>query len=143
DSCVEFFIAFDDDSSYYNLEFNCTGTCLAGYGTGRGEKRKLLPASVIRNIRQQSLVKTGNPDISWELTLLIPLSVFCHHRFVSLKNQDCRVNFYKCGDDLPQPHYLCWSPIQAPAPDFHRPEFFAPARFQFSESNHRVLSHNL
>src|ERR1700744_966033 len=25
DSCVEFFVAFDDDAEYYNLEFNCIG----------------------------------------------------------------------------------------------------------------------
>jgi len=32
DSCVEFFIAFDDDASYYNLEFNYMGTSRAQYG---------------------------------------------------------------------------------------------------------------
>jgi hypothetical protein len=26
DSCVEFFIAFNGDEKYYNLEFNCIGT---------------------------------------------------------------------------------------------------------------------
>src|SRR6476646_9138372 len=29
DSCVEFFIAFNNERNYYNLEFNCLGTCLA------------------------------------------------------------------------------------------------------------------
>src|ERR1700750_2692249 len=31
DSCVEFFIAFDSQRWYYNLEFNARGTCLAQF----------------------------------------------------------------------------------------------------------------
>jgi len=143
DTCVEFFIAFDDEDSYYNLEFNCAGTCLMGFGTGRGA-RKLLPASVIKNIKHQSLIQTkentADGSIYWELTLLIPFSVFHHHYFISLKNQNCRVNFYKCGDDLPQPHFLCWNPIEIPAPDFHRPDFFAPAQFICNQTH--ILNQN-
>ena len=33
-------------------------------------------------------------------------------------------NFYKCGDDTEYPHFGMWSPVELPAPDFHRPEFF-------------------
>ena len=33
-------------------------------------------------------------------------------------------NFYKCGDDTPQPHFISWSPIDLPKPDFHAPQFF-------------------
>ena len=32
-------------------------------------------------------------------------------------------NFYKCDESL-HPHFGAWSPIDAPAPDFHRPECF-------------------
>jgi len=32
DSCVEVFVAFNGKKSYYNLEFNCLGTCRAGFG---------------------------------------------------------------------------------------------------------------
>ena len=35
-----------------------------------------------------------------------------------------RANFYKCGDKTAHPHYLSWSPIDTPKPDFHRPDFF-------------------
>nr|WP_315814589.1 carbohydrate-binding family 9-like protein [Paraflavitalea speifideiaquila] len=34
DSCVEFFIAFDE-AAYYNLEFNCIGTTLIGFGPSK------------------------------------------------------------------------------------------------------------
>ena len=38
-------------------------------------------------------------------------------------------NIYKCGDLLPQPHFVTLFPIQAPQPDYHRPEFFQPLPF--------------
>ena len=38
--------------------------------------------------------------------------------------ESIRANFYKCGDKTAHPHYLSWSPIDTPKPDFHRPEFF-------------------
>jgi hypothetical protein len=51
DSCVEFFISFEEDSSYYNLEINCIGTCLFGYGKGKDEREMVDPV-VIRKIKR-------------------------------------------------------------------------------------------
>ncbi|MFA5695554.1 MAG: carbohydrate-binding family 9-like protein, partial [Proteiniphilum sp.] len=42
----------------------------------------------------------------------------------SLSRQQIRANFYKCGDETAEPHYISWSPIDLPAPDFHAPQFF-------------------
>jgi hypothetical protein len=79
DSCVEFFIAFDGDASYYNLEFNCMGTCLAQYGQHK-TGRTYLPVSLLKNIRHQTLVKNGSAgNIQWELTLCIPKTIFKFH----------------------------------------------------------------
>jgi hypothetical protein len=131
DSCVEFFIAFDDDG-YYNLEFNSIGTCLASFGKERSERRS-LPKEVIDKIKYQSLIKTNNadskPQFNWELTLIIPFQVFQHHALTSLKNKVCTANFYKCGDDLPQPHFVTWNNITSEEPDFHLPQFFGKAEF--------------
>ena len=41
-----------------------------------------------------------------------------------------RMNLYKCGDGLAEPHYLTWQPISTPAPDYHRPEFCVPVTFE-------------
>jgi hypothetical protein len=132
DSCVEFFLSFDDEKEYYNFEFNCTGTCLAGFGLDR-ENRSLLPEQVIRMIRHQSQLKVvnnqGEYNIAWELTLMVPLEVFCHHSPVSLSGRQCRANFYKCGDDLPEPHFLAWNDIKSASPDFHLPEYFGKLVF--------------
>ena len=130
DSCVEFFVAFDDEG-YYNLEFNAIGTCLASYGKERSE-RKSLPAETIDRIKYHSSIRSENSDeklVSWELTLVIPFDIFKFHTVTTLKNKECRANFYKCGDDLPEPHFLSWNNIISTTPDFHLPEFFGQARF--------------
>ena len=36
---------------------------------------------------------------------------------------EMRGNFYTCDESI-HPHFGCWSPVLAPAPDFHRPEYF-------------------
>ena len=130
DTCVEFFIGFGNQPAYYNFEFNCMGTCQAGYGTNR-ENRHLLAETVIRNISCLPYLKhiAGNFSIYWELTLIIPFGVFQHHNVSSLANTVCRMNFYKCGDELPVPHYLAWNTIVSNEPNFHLPQFFGEGYF--------------
>jgi len=129
DSCVEFFISFDDEASYYNFEFNCIGTPLVGYGTGKHD-RVLLPATLISQIKYQSIIDnhSGN-DIHWELTVSIPKNLFYFNEINTFKGQKCRGNFYKCGDKLPTPHFITWSGIRSAAPNFHLPEFFGKIEF--------------
>ena len=134
DSCVEFFLAPDlDRQTYYNLEFNCTGTCLMGYGPRHLAQREYLPAALSDKIRRRASLQAGpaaTPGlISWELTLAIPLEVFCYHSLPSLQGLQGSANFYKCGDDLPEPHFLSWNPIVAQDPNFHLPEFFGDICF--------------
>jgi Carbohydrate-binding family 9 len=133
DSCVEFFIAFDDDEEYYNLEFNCAGTCLLGFGKNSAQ-RSLVGVDVIRQIKRYSAINNSlngsNDAFSWELAVMIPAEVFVHHKIDSLKGKRYRVNFYKCGDKLPQPHFLSWQDMKTASPDFHLTEFFGEAYFR-------------
>ena len=129
DACVEFFISFDA-SGYYNLEFNCIGTTLAGFGTDRNN-RELLPAALISNIRYQSLIRNEADNTThWELTLAIPLQMFAYHHISSLDGIECKVNFYKCGDKLPDPHFISWNIIESDQPDFHLQQFFGTLVFE-------------
>lgn len=128
DSCVEFFVLFPGASGYYNFEFNAIGNILAAIGPSRNN-REFLPAEVIGNIDVlPSLGKDPFPEKSgkvyWELTVFLPVSVLSKHVSEFEKNIVLRANFYKCGDELSRPHYLCWSEIKTLAPDFHRPEYF-------------------
>lgn len=129
DSCVEFFIAFNGDSSYYNLEFNCMGTGRVQYGSGK-HNRTFVPANLIKTIKHQTTLKnTSSGDIYWELTLIIPKAIFMFHPQLSFENNRARVNFYKCGDGLPQPHFLCWNNIVNETPEFHLIDFFKEVTF--------------
>ena len=133
DSCVEFFISFGADKAYYNFEFNCIGTCLAAFGENRAN-RMFLPAASIDQIQSSTQLQTKYNSnfqklIFWSITLKIPNTVFSHHQFTSLKNLQCRGNFYKCGDNLNTPHFLTWNPIMAPNPDFHLSAFFGSIEF--------------
>ena len=128
DSCVEFFIAFDE-SGYYNLEFNSLGTCLGGHGADR-DHREEQPAALLKTIQALPEKKSEDGALSkWSLTLVIPVSVFRFDPVTSLHEKKCRVNFYKCGDDLKKKQYLAWSNIDWPTPNFHLPQFFGEAEF--------------
>jgi hypothetical protein len=132
DSCVEFFIAFDDDKEYYNVEFNRLGTCLASFGAER-ENRTQLPVDILKTIKYERALDqindTSEPAINWTLTVAVPVTVFSFHHLATLQHKKARMNFFKCGDDLSQPHYLAWNNIISPAPNFHLPQFFGGAEF--------------
>ena len=131
DSCVEFFVSFGDEPEYYNFEFNCAGTCLLSFGEQRNN-RNMTTADLIKSIAFQSSIKPTtkkDANIGWELTLVIPFAAFQYHKFSSMKGKKCRANFYKCGDDLPEPHFLAWNMINTEEPDLHRPEFFGTLEF--------------
>ena len=133
DSCVEFFFAIDDSDEYYNLEFNCAGTCLFGFGKNASQRR-LIDGDNIRKIRRLATIKSNmngkSSSICWELAAVIPVEALIYHEVTSLKNRNCRVNFYKCGDKLPEPHFLSWQDMKTSTPDFHLTRFFGDAYFE-------------
>lgn len=128
DSCVEFFIAFNGEEEYYNLEFNCIGTCYLGYGKGKLD-REDAPVDIIQKIKSTSFLYSDNAKIKWELTVIIPNEVFYHNIQPNLLSNPCKANFYKCGDDLPIPHYLSWNNIKSDTPNFHLSDFFGNLNF--------------
>jgi len=128
DSCVEFFISFNGED-YYNFEFNCIGTAFAAFGTSNKATRKPLPIDIIESIRIDSHIHTTRGENSWNLLMHIPLTALIHHPLTSLQGVRCMGNFYKCGDDLPIPHFLSWNAIDAVHPNFHLPKFFGELIF--------------
>jgi hypothetical protein len=133
DSCVEFFFSPENDGIYYNLEINGIGTCLLGSGTGRADTKRADP-QIISKIRRlpypwNKPVAETKGDISWSVTVAIPLEVYFRHQVKDLKGKTARANFYKCGDKLTVPHYVTWNPIGIANPDYHRPEYFGMLKF--------------
>lgn len=141
DNCVEFFVAFENE--YYNLEFNCLGSVKIGYGANR-HGRTMLTSEIIKKIKIQNTLKstlnTSNDCFHWETLLVIPKEVFCFSSIESFEGLSCKANFYKCGDDLPDPHYLTWNMVQTTKPDFHQPEFFGELFFNNIGSVEKVYS---
>ena len=135
DSCVEVFIKDPVKADYYNFEINALGKVLACYGPTR-EGRARRPESEMKQILRfgsRLPVTAGNDVIpgptgdlqglqTWRVGVVIPFGL------IGLDPDNLphsiRANFYKCGDKTAHPHYLSWSPIDTPKPDFHRPDFF-------------------
>ena len=133
DSCVEAFIQLPGDEKYYNLEFNCIGTCDASYRKSREEYVDFTPSqyaliSRAASERRDTLFERPNGVFSFSVSALVKFEL------LGIESRDeipeyILANFYKCGDLTTAPHYSSWQPIDTPSPDFHRPEFFAPLYF--------------
>jgi hypothetical protein len=69
-------------------------------------------------------------DIEWFVEYHVPLALFEHYtgELGCLSGQEWRVNFYKCADHTSHPHWAAWVPVQEL--NFHRPQDFAPMRFE-------------
>lgn len=135
DSCVECFIRNADTDTYYNIECNCVGTMLIGLGSAIKHERKRLPLDVVAQVKRwASLGREPFGDCAeptdWEIALVIPVSVFANHPIRLESGAMLCANFYKCGDELPVPHFVSWNPINVPSPNFHRPEYFGVLNLQ-------------
>jgi hypothetical protein len=99
------------------------------------EQRVFAPNETIGKISRfpslgHHVIEGQSGDFRWELFIFIPLEVLYLDQFTTLKGKSLDANFYKCGDRLAKPHYLCWNPIEIRTPDFHRPEFFGTLIFK-------------
>ncbi len=131
DSCVEFFMQRVGDKDYINFEFNCIGACDAARRPSRDTKTSLSPEEYKSIRRYTSLEEVAFEEkkgvYEWELLVAIPLKVMG----LDAKNMPEKIkgNFYKCADDTEYPHFVSWSPIDLPAPNFHCPQFFGDIYF--------------
>ncbi|GHE42747.1 carbohydrate-binding family 9-like protein [Sphingobacterium griseoflavum] len=130
DSCVEFFVSFDNKQHYYNIEFNVAGTGLIGYGPEIKTDRTRLKADVISEVMTATSIVNRQSTKRWYMIMYISSTVFIHSELTMLSGLLAHGNFYKCGDGLPNAHFLSWAPILAPNPNFHLPAFFGELVFQ-------------
>ena len=128
DSCVETFIKDPVGEGYYNIEVNCIATKLAAHRLSRTDfelfdKEKLAEIKCFSSLPH---IETDIENKEWALLEIIPFSILGLEKAPESLN----VNFYKCGDNCRQPHYLSWSPIALEKPNFHCPEFFGEIMFK-------------
>lgn len=124
DSCVEFFIMTSDGKHYINIEMNCVGTILAARRTSRHDAVHFSEdkLSAIRHFTSlpHEPIDAREEGQSWWAVEVIPFESLGFEQ----KPESVRANLYKCGDKCDTPHFLSWSPIGLPQPDFHCPDFF-------------------
>ena len=139
DSCVEFFFTPGNDikNGYYNLETNCGGTALFHFQKTPRKDAISIPREVFDRIEMaHSLPEIVDPEISdpveWTLEYRIPFDILIDHYDITYpeKGKTWLANLYKCGDKTSHPHWLTWSVIDKPKPDFHVPEYFGILEFQ-------------
>lgn len=129
DSCVEFFVSFDQREHYYNFEFNILGTGLIGYGPETKSARRRLSASEIQKVKTFTQIQQIDGVKTWQIMLVIPVELV-NKDYESLRGTQAFGNFYKCGDALPDPHFVSWNPITHERPNFHLPAYFGQINFQ-------------
>lgn len=140
DSCVEFFAIPGEGGEYYNLEMNCIGKGTFAGGAQRTDRTR-YGDDVLSQIRRESTLgseafgtKTfadnGEKPYTWKLTVALPVELYSLSEVKPLKGRSIKANFYKCGDDMPQKHYLSWHPIRIEKPNFHRPDHFGTLIFE-------------
>lgn len=138
DSCVEFFFSpgADAPGPYFNIEMNCGGTMLFHFQQAPGEGRIEIPESDRSQIETaHSLPRIVDPEIekpvTWTIEYRLPITIlekYCHVTRPA-PGVTWRANFYKCADQTSHPHWLTWSSVDSPAPDFHLPQFFGVLEF--------------
>ncbi len=125
DSCVEVFIQDPDGKDYYNFEINALGKVLACIGPDRNHRtarEKDEMEDILRIATFDGPQEFDGGIWTWRVVVVIPFYMIG----IDPENlpSSIRANFYKCGDKTAHPHFVSWSPIDTPSPDFHRPEFF-------------------
>ena len=139
DSCVEFFFTPDQDISkgYFNFETNCIGMVMFRHQTGREENVKMIEPTDLAQVEMaHSLPKEAiDPErpepIIWTMEYRIPLELLEKYRKITRPAPGVKwlANFYKCGSNASNPHWMTWSRIDRERPDFHRPEYFGTLEF--------------
>lgn len=126
DSCVEFFMKVPGSKEYWNFEFNCIGTINASHRETRPAPVRLTDEQLSRVKRYASCGTKPFQEMeglfAWNLIIAIPFDLIGIDE--NNRPEFIEGNFYKCGSKTGAPHFLSWSPIDTPTPDFHRPEFF-------------------
>ncbi len=139
DACVEFFFSPDISfpERYFNLEVNCGGTPLMHYNII--PNMKIIPLEV-KDIKMveiaHSMPRLIDPEITepvtWTVEYRIPVRMLEKYSRVIYPEPGIswKANFYKIAENSSNPHYLTWSEVQNPTPDFHLPQYFGVINFK-------------
>ncbi len=139
DSCVEFFFTPGAQLglSYFNIEINCGGTMLFWWHP-QGKPAVPVAAEYGAQVKvAHSLPKVVDPEIqtptTWTVECRLPLDVvrkYCPAASAPAPGVCWKANFYKCAEANSHPHWLTWSFVDHPTPQFHLPQYFGSLQFE-------------
>lgn len=134
DPCVEFFVSPEHNLDYYNFECTCTGKLLLAWHPADAPKES-AGKEVLDSVERIPSLGTEPFELregehSWSVIEVIPTSALFRSGVECLDGREMGANFYKCGDELPTPHFLSWNAIEWEEPSFHRPEQFGILYFE-------------
>ena len=134
DPCVEFFVSPEGNLDYYNFECTCTGKLLLAWHPADAPKES-ANKEVLDSVKRTPSLGTEpfalrNGEHSWSVIEVIPATALFRSNVEKLDGKEMTGNFYKCGDELPTPHFLSWKAIDWASPSFHRPEQFGKLLFE-------------
>ena len=138
DSCCELFLAhkYLRNGVYMNFETSAAGVSLAHIGVkgDRGHIADATPGAIVTvpSLGKKPFGPRNMGGREWSLAISIPKAVLQIPLGVGICDVGLCGNAYKCGDDLPVPHWVTLFPIDTDPPDFHRPDGFQP--FIFSQN---------
>ena len=87
-------------------------------------------SSIKRFTTIRHIYKSNRQLSDWTLYVEIPKNAIGFSQDEKLSQQTIGANFYKCGDETNEPHFISWNPIDLPKPDFHVPQFFGELTFE-------------
>lgn len=136
DACVEFFFSPDENTplNYFNLETNAGGTKLMSY---HGDITKALSENDLNAIELAHSLPNVIPSpitdsVVWTLEYKIPFSVLRKYAEITKPKSGVfwKANFFKTASTGQNPHYITWSEVINPRPNFHLPAFFGTLFFE-------------
>lgn len=137
DACVEFFFSPDEEwpLRYFNLEVNAGGTGLMAFqkdGTRTNVQEADFKIVQIAHTLPKKLEQEVSEPVTWFLELKLPLRLLQKYSGVTkpAKGIVWKANFYKTSSRSSNPHYLTWSIVKNPKPQFHLPQFFGTLIFK-------------
>lgn len=136
---VEFFFSPDPafPDRYFNLEINCGGTPLMHYNDFSAKTHNPLELEDIYKVEiAHSLPQVVDPEITepvtWTIEYKIPLAMLEKYSKIIYPKPGISwlANFYKIAEKGTNIHFLTWSVVDNPEPDFHLPRFFGNIKFE-------------
>jgi hypothetical protein len=139
DNAVEFFFSPDTSfpKSYFNLEINCCGIPYMGYYNSFKNESVIIDTNdikkiIIKHSLPERIESEINGPVEWTIYFEIPFDILMKYSKVILPKPRViwRANFYQIADRGTNPHYMTWSFVDNPTPNFHLPQYFGRLVFQ-------------